>query len=86
VIHSDVFTDVPHFTGKYAVERMIEDFDLPVTILRPSYFIQNDTSLKDVLFGQGIYPQPIGSKGVSRQEPKSFGTVSETSEEKPARF
>jgi uncharacterized protein YbjT (DUF2867 family) len=37
VFHSDVFTDVPHFTGKYTVERMIEDCDLPVTILRPNY-------------------------------------------------
>ena len=73
VIHSDVFTDVPHFTGKYAVERMIEDFDLPVTILRPSYFIQNDTSLKDVLLGQGIYPQPIGSKGVSMVDARDVG-------------
>ena len=73
MIHSDVFTDVPHFTGKYAVERMIEDFDLPVTILRPSYFIQNDTSLKDVLLGQGIYPQPIGSKGVSMVDARDVG-------------
>jgi uncharacterized protein YbjT (DUF2867 family) len=73
VIHSDIFTDVPHFTGKYAVERMIEDFDLPVTILRPSYFIQNDTSLKDVLLGQGIYPQPIGSKGVSMVDARDVG-------------
>jgi nucleoside-diphosphate-sugar epimerase len=62
----DVFTDVPHFTGKYTVERMIEDYDLPVTILRPSYFIQNDTSMKDAaLLGHGVYPQPIGSKGIS---------------------
>ena len=65
VFHSDVFTDVPHFAGKYTVERMIEDCDLPVTILRPNYFMQNDTSMKDALLGQGIYPQPIGSKGIS---------------------
>lgn len=73
VIHSDVFTDVPHFTGKYTVERMIEDFDLPATILRPSYFIQNDTSLKEALLGQGIYPQPIGSKGVSMVDTRDVG-------------
>jgi uncharacterized protein YbjT (DUF2867 family) len=65
VFHGDLFTDVPHFTGKYAVERMIEDCNLPVTILRPNYFMQNDTYMKNALLGQGIYPQPIGSKGIS---------------------
>ena len=45
---------------------MIEDYALPVTILRPTYFIQNDTLMKDAaLLGHGVYPQPIGSKGIS---------------------
>lgn len=65
VTRSDEYTDVPHFTAKYAVERMIEALDLPATILRPSYFIQNDLMLKAVLQGAGIYPSPIGSRGVS---------------------
>ena len=65
VFHSDVFTDVPHFAGKYTVERMIEDCNLPATILRPNYFMQNDASMKDALLGKGVYPQPIGDKGVS---------------------
>jgi uncharacterized protein YbjT (DUF2867 family) len=51
VIHSDLFTEVPHFTGKYTVERMIEQFDLPTTILRPTYFFQNDVTLKDACSG-----------------------------------
>ena len=65
VFHSDVFTDVPHFAGKYTVERMIEDCNLPATILRPNYFMQNDVSMKDALLGKSVYPQPIGNKGVS---------------------
>jgi uncharacterized protein YbjT (DUF2867 family) len=65
VTRSDEYTDVPHFTAKYAVERMIEALDLPATILRPSYFIQNDVMLKGALQGAGIYPSPIGSRGVS---------------------
>ncbi len=65
VFNSDLFTDVPHFTGKYAVERMIEDCNLPATILRPNYFMQNDLAMKDALLGHGVYPWPIGSKGVS---------------------
>jgi uncharacterized protein YbjT (DUF2867 family) len=65
VTRSDQYTDVPHFTAKYAVERMIEALELPATILRPSYFIQNDVMLKGVLQGAGIYPSPVGEKGVS---------------------
>ncbi|WP_404711860.1 SDR family oxidoreductase [Sphingomonas sp. MMS24-J13] len=65
VIHSDLYVNVPHFAGKHAVERMIEQMNLPATILRPAYFIDNDASLKDALTGPGIYPMPIGSKGLA---------------------
>jgi uncharacterized protein YbjT (DUF2867 family) len=65
VVRSTEFTDVPHFTAKHAVERMIEQLDLPATILRPSYFFQNDALFKDALLGAGVYPSPVGLKGVS---------------------
>lgn len=65
VFNADRFTDVPHFTGKYTVERMIEEFDLPATILRPCYFMQNDVSLKEVIAKNSVYPMPVGSVGVS---------------------
>ena len=65
VTRSDVYTDVPHFTAKHAAERMIEQLDLPATILRPSYFFQNDLTLKGPLVDGGLYVSPIGSKGVS---------------------
>ena len=58
VLNSDAYTDVPHFTGKYTVERMIEQFDLPVTVLRPSYFMQNDAMLQDGLVKHGRYGMP----------------------------
>ena len=65
VIHADQFTDVPHFTGKYTVERMIESLDMPVTVLRPAYFMQNDRQVQGVIEGYGVYPMPIGSSGVA---------------------
>jgi uncharacterized protein YbjT (DUF2867 family) len=65
VLNSDVFTNVPHFTGKYTVERMIEQFALPATILRPCYFTQNDLTLKEALLDHGVYPMPVGDVGVS---------------------
>jgi uncharacterized protein YbjT (DUF2867 family) len=75
VFNSDRFTDVPHFTGKYTVERMIEEFDLPATILRPSYFIQNDASMKEVIAGKSVYPMPVGSVGVSMADTRDIAEI-----------
>jgi uncharacterized protein YbjT (DUF2867 family) len=55
VLKGETYTDVPHFAGKYTVERMIEDLGLPATVLRPAYFIQNDLRQKDTLLTQGVY-------------------------------
>jgi uncharacterized protein YbjT (DUF2867 family) len=65
VTRSAEYADVSHFTAKHAVERMIERMDLPATILRPSYFFQNDATLKDPLTKAGLYVSPIGDRGVS---------------------
>lgn len=65
VIHADLYTDVPHFTGKLAVERMIEDTGLPATILRPAYFMQNDLMLGAALREHGVYPMPVGGVGLA---------------------
>jgi len=59
------FSDVAHLNAKFAAERMIEQADLPATVLRPTYFAQNDAALKDALVGGGIYPTPLGHVGVS---------------------
>ncbi len=61
---AEEFADVPHQNAKHAAERMIEQRGLPATVLRPAYFMQNDLRLKDAI-GAGLYPSPIGSKGVS---------------------
>lgn len=65
VTRSAEYTDVSHFTAKHAVERMIEQMDLPATVLRPSYFFQNDATLKDPLTKAGLYVAPVGEKGVA---------------------
>jgi uncharacterized protein YbjT (DUF2867 family) len=36
VFKGEAYADVPHFAGKHTVERMIDDLDLPATVLRPS--------------------------------------------------
>jgi uncharacterized protein YbjT (DUF2867 family) len=75
VLNSDRYTDVPHFAGKYTVERMIEQFDLPVTILRPSYFMQNDVNLKDALQQGGVYGMPVGDVGVSMVDTRDIAEI-----------
>ncbi|TSE02905.1 NmrA/HSCARG family protein [Mesorhizobium intechi] len=73
VFGGDAYADVPHFAGKYTVERMIETLDLPATILRPAYFIQNDLRQRDVLLNVGVYGAPIGSKGISMVDIRDIG-------------
>ncbi|SAL45443.1 NmrA family protein [Caballeronia peredens] len=73
VFKGEEYTDVPHFTSKYAVERMIAQRDLPATILRPAYFIQNDIRLKDALLKHGVYGMPIGAKGISMIDVRDIG-------------
>ena len=75
VIHSDVYVNVPHFAGKFGVERMIEALGLNATILRPAYFIQNELTIKDVVLGHGVYPMPIGSKGLAMVDVRDIAEV-----------
>jgi len=75
VIHSDVYLNVPHFAGKYGVERMIEALGFSATILRPAYFIDNDLTVKDVVRNYGVYPMPIGSKGLGMIDVRDIGEI-----------
>ncbi|WP_425304680.1 hypothetical protein [Collimonas fungivorans] len=47
VIHSDLYVDVPHFAGKFGVERIDRANGAHAAILRPAYFMGNDTTIKD---------------------------------------
>lgn len=75
VIHSDRYVNVPHFAGKYGVERMIEQMGLNATILRPAYFIGNDMTIRDVITEYGVYPMPIGSKGLAMVDTRDIAEV-----------
>lgn len=75
VIHSDVYVNVPHFAGKYGVERMIEQMGFKATILRPAYFMSNDLTIKDVITGYGVYPMPIGGKGLAMIDTRDIAEI-----------
>jgi uncharacterized protein YbjT (DUF2867 family) len=75
VLHSDRFVNVPHFAVKLGAERMIEQMGFSATILRPSYFIDNEHMIKDVIFNHGVYPMPIGGKGIAMVDARDIAEV-----------
>jgi uncharacterized protein YbjT (DUF2867 family) len=75
VIHSDVYVNVPHFAGKFGVERMIEAMGFNATILRPAYYMDNEITIRDVVTSHGIYPMPIGDKGLAMIDARDVGEV-----------
>ncbi|MFB4373572.1 NmrA/HSCARG family protein [Agrobacterium sp. CR_3] len=75
VIHPNVYVNVPHFAGKFGVERMIEQMGLHATILRPAYFIQNDLMIKEVVTSDGVYPMPVGDKGLAMIDVRDIAEI-----------
>ena len=75
VIHADRFTNVPHFTGKHTVERMIESLGIPATILRPAYFMQNEFMVQKTIQDHGVYPMPIGAAGVAMIDARDIAEI-----------
>ena len=75
VLHSDRFVNVPHFAVKLGAERMIEQMGFSATILRPSDFIDNEHMVKDVIFQHGVYPMPVGGKGVAMVDARDIAEV-----------
>jgi len=65
--------DAPHFASKIAIEAALKDSGLDWTILRPNNFYQNDYWFKDPILQYGVYPQPLGSAGVSRVDTRDIG-------------
>jgi uncharacterized protein YbjT (DUF2867 family) len=75
VLHADRFVNVPHFAVKSGAERMIEQMGFSATILRPAYFIDNELMVKDVILNAGVYPMPIGNKGVAMVDARDIAEV-----------
>ncbi|WP_028623159.1 SDR family oxidoreductase [Pseudomonas sp. Ant30-3] len=75
VIHADRFVNVPHFAVKSGAEQMIKQMGFSATILRPAYFIDNEVMVKDAIFEHGIYPMPIGGKGIAMVDARDIAEV-----------
>jgi uncharacterized protein YbjT (DUF2867 family) len=75
VFEADRAVNVPHFAVKYGAERMLEAMGFGATILRPTYFIDNEVMVKDVILNHGVYPMPIGGKGVAMVDARDIAKV-----------
>jgi uncharacterized protein YbjT (DUF2867 family) len=75
VFHADRSVNVPHFAVKSGAERMLQQMDFSATILRATYFIDNEHMIKDVVLNHGVYPMPIGSKGVAMVDARDIAEV-----------
>ena len=75
VIHADRFVNVPHFAVKSGAERMLAQMGFSATILRPTYFIDNELMIKDTILDHGVYPMPIGSKGVAMVDARDIAEI-----------
>lgn len=75
VFGADQAVNVPHFAVKFGAERMLGAMGFGATILRPTYFIDNEAMVKDIIVQHGIYPMPIGSKGIAMVDARDIAEV-----------
>ncbi|MBP1851429.1 SDR family oxidoreductase [Rhizobium halophytocola] len=75
VFNADQSVNVPHFAVKAGGERMLTDMGFSATILRPTYFIDNEAMIKDVVLDHGVYPMPIGEKGVAMVDARDIAEI-----------
>jgi uncharacterized protein YbjT (DUF2867 family) len=75
VFGADEAVNVPHFAVKRGAEWMLEVMGFGATILRPTYFIDNEVMVKDVILQHGVYPMPIGGKGLAMVDSRDIAEI-----------
>jgi uncharacterized protein YbjT (DUF2867 family) len=75
VFGADQAVNVPHFAVNSGAERMLAAMGFGATTLRPTYFIDNEAMVKDVILQHGVYPMPIGSKGLAMVDARDIADV-----------
>ncbi len=67
---------LPHFGSKIGIEAAVKQSGMQYTIIRPNNFYQNDIWMKEAIVNYGVYPQPLGSVGLSRVDVRDIGAAS----------
>ena len=52
-------TGIPHFDSKWEIEQYKREIDLPYTVLRPVFFMQNWEMMRDQILESGTLAQPL---------------------------
>jgi uncharacterized protein YbjT (DUF2867 family) len=73
---ADKAPHLPHFGGKLGIEAAVKASGMQHTIVRPNNFYQNDIWMKEAIMNYGVYPQPLGSVGLSRVDVRDIGEAS----------
>jgi uncharacterized protein YbjT (DUF2867 family) len=63
---------LPHFGSKIGIEAAIRKSGMTYTLLQPNNFYQNDYWFQQALTGYGVYPQPLGEKGLHRVDARDI--------------
>lgn len=64
---------IPHYLSKIPIERTLRESGINYTILRPNNFFQNDYLwCRAAVMSYGVYPQPIGSVGLTRVDSRDL--------------
>ena len=66
---------LPHFGSKIGIEAAVRTSGIPWTILRPNSFFQNQRMYLPAIRQHGIYPEPIGTTGLSRIDVRDIAEV-----------
>jgi uncharacterized protein YbjT (DUF2867 family) len=75
VFQADLAVNVPHFAVKHGAERMLAAMSCGATILRPTYFIDNEAMVKDVILQHGVYSKPIGGRGLAMVDARDLAAI-----------
>lgn len=66
---------IPHVASKIPVEQAVRASGLPWTILRPNDVFQNDASKREAIGHFGVYPRPIGGRGLNRVDARDVAEI-----------
>jgi uncharacterized protein YbjT (DUF2867 family) len=87
VAGADRDTGLEHFESKYAVERAIAGLDLPTTVVRPVYFMQNVAFMLGEEVAAGRLPMPLDPDvTLALVDANDIGRVVATAIADPERF
>jgi uncharacterized protein YbjT (DUF2867 family) len=66
---------IPHFASKIPIEHAIRSSGIPYTLVQPNNFFQVDLWFREAILNYGVYPQPIGRKGLSRVDVRDIADL-----------